>query len=259
MTGVSQIITRAGAGQAASAQQEWRNNADAVLSSVTAGGLHLIPVGAAGAPGLGFTGDATTGIYSDGAGRMWFGASGSGVALINSAGLYVSGAITLSDIVFTRTGVGDVAITDTLRAETALGVQTANGALSDVQTISESITLDTGAEFTNSTADLCPANSIILSVTWRITTTIAGIDSTTIEVGDPTTSSRFGTGTVFTSGTTGIGITHMSGASTTAATGPTQGAAAKLRITLSGGADDTPSGGVVRVTVTYLSLTPPTS
>lgn len=139
-----------------------------------------------------------------------------------------------------------------------LGVETANAAVTNVSTISESITLAAAAT-TDSTADLCPANSIILSVTWRITSDITGVTSTTLSVGDPTTAARFGTGTVFTAGTTGIGITHMSGASTTAATGPTQGTAAKLRLTLSGGGDNTPSGGVVRVTVTYLSLTPPTS
>lgn len=140
----------------------------------------------------------------------------------------------------------------------SFGAKTTNGALANVQTISESITLAAAAT-TDSTADLCPANSIILSVTWRITTSIAGVDSTTLSVGDPTIAARFGTGTVFTAGTTGIGITQMSGASVLATTGPTQGTAAKLRLTLSGGADNVPSGGVVRVTVTYLSLTPPTS
>lgn len=141
-----------------------------------------------------------------------------------------------------------------------VGVETAEGAISNIRTISEPVTLNTGGPTTDTAADLCPANSIILAVTWRITADITGIDSTTLSVGDPTTPARFGTGTVFTAGTTGIGITHMSGASVLAATGPTQGTAAKLRFTLSGGAtDDTPAAGAIRVTVTYLALTPPTS
>lgn len=131
------------------------------------------------------------------------------------------------------------------------------GAYGEVAILSESITLDTSGAVTDSVADLLPANAVILGMTWKVTTTIAGVDSTTISFGDATTAARFGTGTVLTSGTTGIGTTQMSGASGTAATGPTQTAAAKLRITLSGGADNTPSAGAVRLTVTFVRLSPP--
>jgi hypothetical protein len=135
------------------------------------------------------------------------------------------------------------------------GVQTANGAESNVKTISESITLNTGGLTTDSTADLLPANSIILAVTARITTQIT--TTTDWALGDATTAARFAAANAtLTAGTTSVGLAHQQGSVATDATGPVQIAAAKLRITCSGA---NPGAGAVRVTVTYLELTPPTS
>jgi hypothetical protein len=92
-----------------------------------------------------------------------------------------------------------------------------------------------------------------------VTTSIAGVDSTTLSIGDATTAARFGTTTTLTSGQTVVGINHMKGNVSTEAAGPTQTSAAAVRITLSGGGDNTPSGGVVRVTIHYTSLIAPTS
>lgn len=135
------------------------------------------------------------------------------------------------------------------------GVQTANGAQTNIKTISESITLATGGLTTDSTADLLPANSLILAVTARVTTTIT--TTTDWALGDTTTPTRFSDASAtLTAGTTVVGVNHQKGGVSTDATGQTQTAAAKLRITCTGA---NPGAGVIRVTVTYLSLTPPTS
>lgn len=134
-----------------------------------------------------------------------------------------------------------------------------NGGTAQIQSATEQLTLSTAGATTDTTANLLPANSIIIAVTWRITTTIAGVNSTAMQVGDASTATRFDSTATFTSGTTGIGTSVFKGSITTDATGPTQTAAAKVRITMSGGADNTPSGGVVRITVYYITLVPNTS
>lgn len=136
-----------------------------------------------------------------------------------------------------------------------LGVETANGAIGNVQTISESITLSTSGLTTDSTADLLPANSIILAVTARVTTAITA--TTDWALGDATTSNRFAAANAtLAAGTTAVGLRHQQGSVASDAAGPVQTTAAKLRITCTGA---NPGAGVIRVTVTYLSLTPPTS
>lgn len=133
-----------------------------------------------------------------------------------------------------------------------------NGETAVLATLSENVTLSTAGATTDSTIDL-PAGSIVLSVVARITTTIADVNSTTLSVGDPTTAARFGTTGALTAGTTIVGITQMNGNIATTAAGPTQAAAAKARLTLSGGADNTPSAGAVRVSIVYIQVTAPTS
>lgn len=136
--------------------------------------------------------------------------------------------------------------------------QTANGAATTLQTTSENTTLSTSGATTDSAIDL-PANSIILSVSARVTTTIAGVDSTLFEIGDPTTAGRFGSTATLTSGATIVGLNQMQGGISTDATGPVQVTTAKVRFTLSGGGDNTPSAGVVRITIHYITITAPTS
>lgn len=136
--------------------------------------------------------------------------------------------------------------------------QTRNGAQSLFGTLSEEKTLSTSGATSDTTIQL-PANSIILGVTARITTTISGVDSTTLQVGDSTTAARFGSTGTLTAGTTIAGLSHMQGGITTDATGPVQVIAAAVRLTLTGGADNTPSAGAVRVTIHYIQLVPPTS
>jgi hypothetical protein len=119
--------------------------------------------------------------------------------------------------------------------------------------LSESITLNTGGTTTDSTIDL-PANSIILSVTGRITTTIT--TATDWKLGDATIADRFSdANATLTSGTTTVGINQWKADRTTAGQGPYQASTAKVRITTTG----TPGAGVIRIMIHYITLTAPTS
>lgn len=137
---------------------------------------------------------------------------------------------------------------------TGFSVLGGNGSSAQLLSITELITLNTGAATTDSAANLLPANSIILGVVWRVTTTIT--TAVNYSIGDPTTAARFvsaNTGVAATS--TGVGFLQLDGAVATSAAGPTQTAAAKLRITCNA----TPGAGVVRVVVFYRLFNPPTS
>lgn len=136
----------------------------------------------------------------------------------------------------------------------ALNQATANGANLAITSASEEITLSTSGTTTDSTANLLPAGSIILGVVARVTTTIT--TATDWSLGDGTTAARFAAAnSTLTAGTTSIGLAHWSGAISTLAAGPSQAAAAKLRITTTG----TPGAGKIRVTVFALTHTAPTS
>ncbi len=138
----------------------------------------------------------------------------------------------------------------------------ANGGVMTFVVNEELITLDTGGPTTDSTADLLPANALILGVCARVTTTITGVTAAVSgwRLGDTTTSNRFSqTNTTLTAGTTTVGLEHLKGGVSTDATGPTQTAAAKLRVTMTGGADNIPTAGAIRVHVYALVFTAPTS
>ncbi len=118
----------------------------------------------------------------------------------------------------------------------------------------ELLTLSTVGATTDTTSNLLPADAIIEAVTTRVTTTISGGGVTAFSVGDPTTAARFSASAGgLTSASTRVGLAHMSGAVTTLAAGPTQAAAAKVRITC----DATPTAGIVRVTVLYRRFVAP--
>lgn len=111
---------------------------------------------------------------------------------------------------------------------------------------SETITLSTSGATTDSTEYLLPANSIILAVTASVQTTITGSGVSAFTVGDATVAARFATGIALTAGTVATGITMLNGNINATNAGPTQGSAAKVRITATGG---TAATGVVRITV----------
>jgi hypothetical protein len=133
-----------------------------------------------------------------------------------------------------------------------------NGGQQTRGTLTENVTLDIGNTWTNTTIQI-PANSLVLGVTVRVTTTITGIDSTSLQIGDATTAARFGSIAAFTAGTTGVGLNHLQGGISTDAAGPIVTSATAVRLTLAGGADNTPTAGAVRVTIHYISLTASTS
>ena len=120
---------------------------------------------------------------------------------------------------------------------------------------SEVLTLATGATTTDTTGNLLPARSIIDSVTAIVTTTITTAASWGL--GDPTTAARF---TAVNAGAVALGsqltgLDHWSGAVTTLAAGPSQAAAAKVRVTTNAN----PGAGAVRIVVLYHQVNPPSS
>lgn len=132
---------------------------------------------------------------------------------------------------------------------------TPNGAQMLEGYVEEEITLSTGGATTDSTANLLPANSEILGVVARVTTTIT--NSTNWALGEATTAARFLAATTdLTAGTTKVGVVHRQGSISTDATGPMQASAAKLRITTTG---SNPGAGKVRVAVFYRQFVAPTA
>lgn len=120
---------------------------------------------------------------------------------------------------------------------------------------SELLTLSTSGLTTDTTANLLPVGSIIEAVSCYITEAITV--TTNWAVGDPTTAARFSAANATkTAGTSSPGIDHWSGAVTTLAAGPSQAAAAKVRITCTG---SNPGAGAIRIVVFYRQLVAPTS
>jgi cytochrome c biogenesis protein CcdA len=117
--------------------------------------------------------------------------------------------------------------------------------------LEETLVLSTSGLDTDSVTDLLPANSLTLAVVAEVTTTISGGGVTLWRVGAPGTASRFlGNQTTLTAGFRAIGMEQMSGAVSTAAAGPTQGAAGPLRVNT----DAIPSQGAVRLTTYSISF-----
>ena len=134
----------------------------------------------------------------------------------------------------------------------------ANGQTMGIAEKSEAVTLSTSGATTDTTMQI-PANSFILGVDVRCTTTVAGTTSTGLDVGDATTSTRFISQAGLTTTNTAVGLNHLQGSVATDATGPIVTAATAIRLTLSGGGDNTPSAGAYRVTVRYINFGAATS
>lgn len=131
---------------------------------------------------------------------------------------------------------------------------TTNGAFFEFRHGSELISFT--ADPTDSVADLLPASSLIIAVNTVVVTALVNV--TTFSVGDPTSAARFSASAGgVTAGSQRIGIAHWSGAITTLALGPSQGAAAKVRLDRTAGAGA--MTGAVRVHVISLNFQPPTS
>ena len=123
---------------------------------------------------------------------------------------------------------------------------------------SENLTLSVAGATTNTTNTI-PADSFILAVDAYITTSITGVDSTAVQIGDSVTAARFASLAALTAGTVDVGLTHLEAAINSATTGAIVRAATTVRVTLSGGADNTPTAGAVRITVRYITFGAATS
>jgi hypothetical protein len=151
------------------------------------------------------------------------------------AGDTMTGALTMSNVSIIQNSAALGALT--------LGVQ------------EELLTLATGALTTDTAGNLLPANSIILSVTGRITTTINNI--TNWKLGDATVADRFSAvSTTLTSGTTVVGLNMWDASRVTAGMGQIQAAAAKVRVTVTGTQN---TAGAIRITTRYLTVAAATS
>lgn len=179
-------------------------------------------------PGLG------TGTGTSGTGHLRAGAAGSSGSSINN-----------SADVFIWDSVG----TTTTGSAKHLGFQ---GSYWKHGTASEQITLSTGGTTTDSTLDMLPANSIIDAVVATIAISIT--TATSVQIGDPTTADRFISGfPAMGAGNKAVGIRQHRGSVTTDAAGPTQAAAAKIRITT----DVNPGAGAILLIVFYRQFVAP--
>lgn len=119
-----------------------------------------------------------------------------------------------------------------------------------VSWIEEEITLATDGTTTDSTANLLPANAVILLVVGEVTQTITA-NATGWSLGDGTVAARFrANDTTLAAGTVGVGMAHWHGVVSATNAGPTQASAAKLRVTAAGG---NPGAGKIKVTVFFLT------
>lgn len=157
-----------------------------------------------------------------------------------------------------RAAAGIVKFTDGSDAGTGAGgcqpAQSASGSNVRILTAEENLVLNTGATITDTTADLLPANSVILAVMTRTTTAIT--TAVNFDVGDPTTATRFATNyTGVALDSVAVHTTAITTGIANATTGIFQAAAAKIRITT----DANPGAGRVKITVVYMLCTPATS
>jgi hypothetical protein len=157
-----------------------------------------------------------------------------------------------------KVAAGMVGFGGTTFANTSSGgcqpAQDAFGGNVQIKCVTEQLTLNTGAAFTDTTANLLLANSFVLTVLARITTTIT--TSANWQVGDPTTAGRFNAAnSTLTAGTVSVGRVHATTGIASATTGIWQGADAKVRITLNAN----PGAGVIRLTSVLMLFTPQTS
>ncbi len=113
---------------------------------------------------------------------------------------------------------------------------------------------------TTSVGNLLPASSLILAVVARVTEDITRslVAATIMSVGSPVQANRFipNGGIALVAGSTGIGINQWRGNVTTENAGPSQAAALQVTVTPDGAGVLT---GKVRITVFYLTFTPPQS
>lgn len=125
-----------------------------------------------------------------------------------------------------------------------LTLQSDAGIRGRLQILEEEITLATTGLTTDSTANLLPANSLILGLYAKVTTLIT--TTTSWAVGDAATADRFTDANSTLLAGTASGSANIFNQAKAAGYTPYQAAAAKVRIT---GAGSNPGAGKIRVTV----------
>jgi hypothetical protein len=151
-------------------------------------------------------------------------------------------------------GAGEIVASGTGGFQEAVNDASLNGGGAVQFHYSELVTLATGAATTDTTANVLPANSLLLGITGTVNTTITG-SCTGWELGDATTAARFTSNdTTLTAGEKKVGSTQLTTAIASATAGMFQTSAAKLRITCAGG---NASAGKIRVSTWGYTLVAP--
>lgn len=251
-----------------------QNGVQALLFSgsqqATFAGNAVFPSGTAAAPSVQI--GTTAGLYSSGANTLSFSVGAAALFsvdnlsnnvqfsnLVNNAagsGYFfyagnggLAASIDASNGIMARTGgisasaAGGNAATGTVRFD---GTSSANGANAVLQAATVQSGTLAGASVTLS--NLIPAGSLVLGVVGRVTTAITG--ATSFGVGDAAAGTQYGANVAIALGTT-FGLTGVT------LTSPKFYPSATSVVLTANGSNFT--GGVVRVTVYYVSLTAPTS
>lgn len=146
----------------------------------------------------------------------------------------------------------------TAYAPAAASMNWANGQSFVISSLTENLTLSTSGSTTDTTANLLPANSLILCVQGTVSTTIT--TATDWKLGDATTAGRFSAAnSTLTAGTavpaSSFPPVQLGTGVASATTGIYQAAAAKVRVTTTG----TPGAGAIRITSYFIKLVDATS
>lgn len=194
--------------------------------------------GSAAAPSLSFEDDPDTGLFS----------------IVNNALSLAAGGTEGMRVDATDARVFRALLALGSSAQVArLQLNGASGGSWELTSVAALATLSTGGTTTD-TASIIPANSFVVAVTYRVTTTIT--TAANFSIGDATTAARFVSGaTGLTAGSTGIGLRHLQGGVATDAAGPIFTSSSAVRITTNAN----PGAGAIRVQVWYAFPTAPTS
>ncbi len=135
-------------------------------------------------------------------------------------------------------------------------VKSASGGTMTFGTMEELLSA-ASATSTQTTNSLLPANSLILAVTGRVTTTLSGGSVSGWKLGDTACPGRFtANDTTLTANETKVGIVHWGADLTGSTQGPNQASASTVLATFAGGG---PTAGAIRITSYYITFAAATS
>jgi hypothetical protein len=200
----------------------------------------IVQAGTVSAPSITTVGDLDTGMYFPAANQVALSAGGAQVLNATSAGAAVTGAITATTTITATTDV--IAVGDVVK-------NGSNSSQIKLKTASENLTCNSGAG-TQVSSTFVPANSLVVGLTARITTELAGSGMTTFSIGDGTDVDLFGAGIALAAGT----LVNVGDWTASPMTYAKSGSASAITLTADAGQFDS---GVIRLVVYYYSLTAP--